>query len=238
MTPYEQSLAPCRCGKSLCGIPYGTCHCGCGEVTTVLAVSRADRGWVKGEPTLFIKSHARLIRPEIDRGPPFLHREVLCRRIPLSQGLGAIVSDSDYLRIAQRKWFATWNGKNWYAVRHPSMEGGKRGPLVYMHREILGLGRGDPTDTDHIETGETLDNSRPNLRPATPEQNGRNIRRYKSNKTGRKGVCKEAGSGLYVVQIRTKGKRMTIGRSKSFEEACAIREEAEQKYHGEFARAY
>ena len=38
-------------------IPYGYCHCGCGEKTQIAKGNRAARGWVKGEPKRFIAGH-------------------------------------------------------------------------------------------------------------------------------------------------------------------------------------
>lgn len=38
-------------------IPYGYCHCGCGQKTTIATRSDARRGAVKGEPRRFISHH-------------------------------------------------------------------------------------------------------------------------------------------------------------------------------------
>jgi hypothetical protein len=35
----------------------GTCGCGCGEATAIATKTRADRGWVKGEPKPFVGKH-------------------------------------------------------------------------------------------------------------------------------------------------------------------------------------
>lgn len=40
-------------------IPYGYCHCGCGEQTSVAPHNRKARGWVKGKPLKYIKDHQR-----------------------------------------------------------------------------------------------------------------------------------------------------------------------------------
>jgi hypothetical protein len=38
-------------------IPYGFCHCGCGESTTIVKRNDAWRGAVRGEPRRFIAQH-------------------------------------------------------------------------------------------------------------------------------------------------------------------------------------
>jgi hypothetical protein len=38
-------------------IPYGYCHCGCGNKTNIAKRTRTSLGWVHGEPFLFIKNH-------------------------------------------------------------------------------------------------------------------------------------------------------------------------------------
>jgi hypothetical protein len=43
-------------------IPYGYCHCGCGEKTTVSKQNHARFGWVKGEPWRFRQGHGRRLK--------------------------------------------------------------------------------------------------------------------------------------------------------------------------------
>lgn len=38
-------------------IPYGYCHCGCGQKTRLAPKTRSDTGWIKGEPLQFIRYH-------------------------------------------------------------------------------------------------------------------------------------------------------------------------------------
>lgn len=38
-------------------IPYGYCHCGCGEKTKIAPQNRTNRGWVRGEPLKYIGGH-------------------------------------------------------------------------------------------------------------------------------------------------------------------------------------
>lgn len=38
-------------------IPYGYCHCGCGQKTKIAKDNHAKYGWVSGEPYKFIRNH-------------------------------------------------------------------------------------------------------------------------------------------------------------------------------------
>jgi hypothetical protein len=105
-----------------------------------------------------------------------------------------------------------------------------------MHREILGLKFGDRRRGDHIETGDTLNNQRYNLRIATPAQNAYNSRRRRDNKTGYKGVSYIKASGLYLASIRLNGKTIHLGFHGSALAAYGAYCRAAPIHHGEFAR--
>ena len=48
-------------------VPYGFCHCGCGEQTSLARDTNRRRGYAKGEPLAFIHGHnSRLYRPVIE----------------------------------------------------------------------------------------------------------------------------------------------------------------------------
>jgi len=38
-------------------IPYGYCHCGCGQKTTIATKNLSKRGWIKGQPLPYYVSH-------------------------------------------------------------------------------------------------------------------------------------------------------------------------------------
>lgn len=40
-------------------IPFGHCHCGCGQRTKLATKGSTARGWVKGEPLPYLKGHRR-----------------------------------------------------------------------------------------------------------------------------------------------------------------------------------
>lgn len=38
-------------------IPYGYCHCGCGQLAKIAKYDNTQWGWVKGEPRKYVKGH-------------------------------------------------------------------------------------------------------------------------------------------------------------------------------------
>lgn len=74
-----------------------------------------------------------------------------------------------------------------------------------------------------------LDNRRVNLRYASCRANVINCNLKKTNKSGHKGVM-QTKSGNWVAYIWL-GKQVCLGTYKTYEEACLVREQAEEKYH-------
>jgi hypothetical protein len=58
----ERAMTP-----SETNIPYGFCHCGCGQKTKISTVSLASRGWVKGKPLKYLHCHRRHTKEEIQK---------------------------------------------------------------------------------------------------------------------------------------------------------------------------
>ena len=56
MTPHETSVA-CICGKENCQIPFGLCHCGCGQQTLLASQNNKGRHWIAGKPMRFVNYH-------------------------------------------------------------------------------------------------------------------------------------------------------------------------------------
>lgn len=57
--PYQITLpfAACICGNEDCQTPYGYCHCGCGQKTTLFKHTNKDDGCIKGMPRKFVFLH-------------------------------------------------------------------------------------------------------------------------------------------------------------------------------------
>lgn len=105
-----------------------------------------------------------------------------------------------------------------------------------MHRQILGLEFGDRRQGDH-KNHNTLDNRRENIRVATPSQNSQNAKSPRKTSSGIKGVRFVEGvrGTRWTADITVGGKRVFLGSFPSPELASAAYQEAQQKYHGEFA---
>jgi len=43
-------------------IPYGYCHCGCGQKTRIAPQTSAEKGWIRGEPVRYLSGHNGKIR--------------------------------------------------------------------------------------------------------------------------------------------------------------------------------
>jgi hypothetical protein len=152
------------------------------------------------------------------------------KQIPLSDGVLALVDDIDYERIAQHKWRLN---KKKYPARVAYQGDGTR-QKVYMHREILGLTKGDPRHVDHRD-GNPLNNVRSNLRFASQLQNNRNIGMISTNTSGFKGVSWSAMSKKWQVNINANGKTHYFGLYDSVEIAGYVAKCALKALHGEFA---
>jgi len=73
--------------------------------------------------------------------------------------------------------YSWWVNRKGYIYRRSTLrvDGVKKSVNVYLHREILGLGFGNPLEGDHINNLPSI-NTRGNLQPLTKEENLR--RRY------------------------------------------------------------
>ena len=152
------------------------------------------------------------------------------KKIKLSQGKFALVSDTDYTYLNQWKWHVIKRRNLWHAVRH--------GPTkpIYMHRIILErMGFKDFERTDHKNLN-GLDNYRRNLRPATTQQNGQNRTQQINNKSGIKGVSWRKDRSKWRATIKINGKQTHLGYFNDPLIAARAYNRAAKRYHGKFAR--
>jgi hypothetical protein len=162
------------------------------------------------------------------------------KEIQLTKGQVAIVDDEDYEWLNQYKWHALWNPhtQTYYAVCTEYLGGGRRNPkrrTLRMHRVILGLEHGDPRTGDHVETGQTLDNRRENLRVSKHKwQQTANQRTQRNHSVGLKGVSRSGSK--YMARIEMAGKRKYLGTRDTKEAAHELYVQAAQEQFGEYAR--
>lgn len=204
-------------------IPYGYCHCGCGEKTGIAEKSARRDGWVKGEPKRFINHHRRAI-PSAVKWDTLLG----CYRVELSGGHHALVDTQDIHKVATSRWCATKFGHSWYASRNTEVGG-----VGLLHRLIMDAP--DNLVVDHI-SGDSLDNRRANLRLCTKAENNRNRTVMQStNTSGYRGVSWQTSRQRYVAQIKLDRKPRNLGRFLCPIEAAIVRDMAAIAFHGEYA---
>lgn len=151
------------------------------------------------------------------------------KTIPLSKGYSAIVDDEDFELVNQWKWTALDHGARIYA--HRKIYGPKKKrTCVYLHRFLMNPPEG--MEVDHAD-GNTLDNTRNNLRVCTVAQNRAN-RTPAKNKSGVTGVYYVERLKKWVVQVRN----AHVGTFGTLEAASLARKLAEVAAFGEFAPSH
>ncbi len=127
------------------------------------------------------------------------------KRIPLTQGKEALVSDCDYKYLMRWKWwYNKHHGNGGYAIRKI----GDR--KVYMHKVVASRKGLPPGQVDHKNQNK-LDNQRGNLRSATNSQNKANGKLYANNTSGYKGVTWYKSTNKWHAQITAFGKVISLG---------------------------
>ena len=144
-------------------------------------------------------------------------------RIPLGDGLFALVDAADYKQISKYRWYATRRGSNTYAMCF------KNGRPAYMHRMIMRPRRG--YIVDHKD-GNGLNNCRDNLRVCTRRQNQAN-RRSRHGSSRFVGVYRHKDK--WVAEIRSHGRYFYLGLFDDEVEAAKARDRKAWELNGEFA---
>lgn len=155
------------------------------------------------------------------------------KEIPLTQGQVALVDNWWFERLNKRKWYAqkaTVIGR-FYACSKV----GHRGPVLYMHREIMNPFHNPIIEIDHKDREKSLDNRECNLRISTTAQNQWNAGPNKRNTSGFKGVCWAKREKKWKAMICVHPKRIFIGYFHNLIDAAVAYNKAALKYHGEFA---
>lgn len=132
----------------------------------------------------------------------------------------ALIDAADAAWAAQWAWCLDSSG---YAVRRVKKQ------RYAMHRDLLGLKRGDGLEGDHINR-DRLDNRRGNLREATHAQNSQNLGSFAGGSSVHRGVTWDKETRKWLVQIRANGKTVKVGRFKNEDEAAEAARLARARY--------
>lgn len=146
----------------------------------------------------------------------------LLKTIPLTQNKVVTVDDSDFETLSKFSWHAAKRGQRFYAARRE----GWKGPMVYMHRQLVGRGG---LDVDHID-GDGLNNQRKNLRAVTRLQNLCGAwKKRKGASSCFPGVSWATHAKSWKAQIRVNGKNKHLGYFFSAEQAALAYADAKTK---------
>lgn len=152
------------------------------------------------------------------------------KEILLTQGKVAFVDDQDFDEVSKLRWFAVWDGYNWYAQTNVGHWRTRR--KVKMHVMLMKPPVG--VEIDHWDSN-GLNNQRRNLRICSHAENCRNRRRHASNKSGFKGVSWKKRNRKWCAQIKLGPKVIHLGLFDDPAIAARVYDAAAQKHFGEFA---
>ena len=158
--------------------------------------------------------------------------------IPLLRRDGSVraytlVDEADATWVCQWRWHLNVADgdrleSKGYARRNLSTEEG--GGAVYLHKELMGVARGDRSlDVDHLDR-DSLNNKRSNLQKVTVVRNCHNRGVRSDNTTGAAGVtyCPDKPKPYRVV-FTLAGVKKHLGYFETIEEASAVREAHKQE---------
>lgn len=110
-----------------------------------------------------------------------------------------------------------------------------KGDVYCIHHIVWAMHNGFwPVGIDHID-GNRSNNKIENLRVASHKENNMNVTWNKRNTSGYKGVSFDKDCNRWKAQIKFRGKKMSIGRYKTPEEAHSAYVKKAQELFGEFA---
>lgn len=155
------------------------------------------------------------------------------KEIPLTRNATTIVDDEDYDRLMEHSWALNPEGRG-YAVRKGSKRRGEP-RTVQMHKEILEVPEG--VQVDHIN-GNSLDNRKVNLRPASVQQNAFNRKKPNVVCTSKyKGVFRRKNKKTWTARIKYNDRHVELGGGYPTEEyAAAAYNFASRIFFGKYRR--
>jgi hypothetical protein len=149
-------------------------------------------------------------------------------------GYEVLVSSCDYGKVISKKWRHRTKSNpsdNDYFL-HSCKANGKT-KTIYLHRYLMDFPKG--FEIDHIN-GNTLDNTRENLRICTHAENTTNRKKRSDNNSSYKGVSWNKNHKKWLSFITVNKKQKYLGYFDTPQEAYAVYCEAAKNLHGKFAR--
>ena len=137
-----------------------------------------------------------------------------------------IINDADYSIVGDKIWLMDSKG---YVY-----QGKRKGKRLFLHQFIMGDYPKGFTQIDHIN-GNKADNRRSNLRFCNNRENHLNLRAYKNNKSGFKGVQWHKQGKKWQARIYLDKKAYYLGLYDTAEEASKAYMIKQTGLYGEFA---
>lgn len=135
----------------------------------------------------------------------------------------------DYELVSKYKWYVHTNG---YVRAGIYDKNTKEITQIQLHRLVMNAD--ENVIIDHI-SGKRNDNRKYNLRNANYSTNMMNSGISKNNTSGVRGVNYDKDTGQWRVRIQVNNKRISLGSFSDIEKAIRVRQQAEEKYFGEYA---
>lgn len=154
----------------------------------------------------------------------------IMKTITLTRGREALVSDEDYVYLNKFSWYASFDGRNYYAMRKIDVK------HIQMHRVVMGRVKpGFQGQVDHHD-GNGLNNRRLNLRAATQSQNSMNSKSKTNSSSKYKGVSWDFEKQKWKASICLNSTSSHLGYFDSEIEAARIYNHAAIRLFGEFSK--
>lgn len=142
-----------------------------------------------------------------------------------------IVDDEDIPIVELHPWFPKTSFGRTYIFTRWCIGGNTQ--RILLHRYLTSPG--ENYVVDHVN-GDSLNNSRSNLRICSRAENNRNRKLQSNNSSGFKGVYFDIHRNKWIAFIKVDGNKKFLGRFATPEAASQVYWEAAKHYYGQFAR--